>query len=158
PCRARFRRRGDAVTTRNRNVAAATLAAVLVAAAGIGIGWYRGTHGRAAHASAEYFCPMHPTIVRDQPGECPICGMKLEARGGAGASAAAPSASPAGARRILFYRHPMDPSIHSDHPAKDGMGMDYVPVYAGDAETASSVPGRAPIKVPPPNAQLLGIR
>lgn len=24
-----------------------------------------------------YQCPMHPTIVRDQPGDCPICGMKL---------------------------------------------------------------------------------
>ena len=25
-----------------------------------------------------YTCPMHPQIVRDQPGTCPICGMKLE--------------------------------------------------------------------------------
>ncbi len=24
-----------------------------------------------------YHCPMHPTIIRDQPGNCPICGMKL---------------------------------------------------------------------------------
>src|SRR5205807_1060071 len=28
----------------------------------------------------EYTCPMHPQIVRDQPGTCPICGMALEAR------------------------------------------------------------------------------
>jgi Cu+-exporting ATPase len=26
----------------------------------------------------EYTCPMHPEIVRDQPGNCPICGMALE--------------------------------------------------------------------------------
>jgi Cu+-exporting ATPase len=26
----------------------------------------------------QYTCPMHPQIVRDQPGECPICGMALE--------------------------------------------------------------------------------
>ncbi len=25
-----------------------------------------------------YVCPMHPEIVRDRPGPCPICGMALE--------------------------------------------------------------------------------
>ena len=25
-----------------------------------------------------YTCPMHPQIVRDEPGNCPICGMRLE--------------------------------------------------------------------------------
>src|SRR5438045_4160402 len=25
-----------------------------------------------------YTCPMHPEIVRDKPGTCPICGMALE--------------------------------------------------------------------------------
>jgi P-type Cu+ transporter len=28
----------------------------------------------------EYTCPMHPEIVRDRPGSCPICGMALEPR------------------------------------------------------------------------------
>ena len=28
----------------------------------------------------EYVCPMHPDIVRNEPGECPICGMALEPR------------------------------------------------------------------------------
>jgi Cu+-exporting ATPase len=27
-----------------------------------------------------YTCPMHPEIVRDRPGSCPICGMALEPR------------------------------------------------------------------------------
>src|SRR5215217_3761690 len=27
-----------------------------------------------------YTCPMHPQIVRDKPGSCPICGMALEPR------------------------------------------------------------------------------
>ena len=27
-----------------------------------------------------YTCPMHPEIERDQPGDCPICGMALEPR------------------------------------------------------------------------------
>lgn len=33
-------------------------------------------------------------------------------------------------RKLLFYRNPMNPKITSPAPAKDEMGMDYVPVYA----------------------------
>ncbi|MEO8366920.1 MAG: heavy metal translocating P-type ATPase [Pseudoxanthomonas sp.] len=32
----------------------------------------------AAPAGTQYTCPMHPEIVRDAPGSCPICGMALE--------------------------------------------------------------------------------
>lgn len=44
-------------------------------------------HGHAHHApkpsgpvapGTRYTCPMHPEIVRDGPGSCPICGMALE--------------------------------------------------------------------------------
>jgi len=31
-----------------------------------------------AAKSAQYTCPMHPEILRDGPGSCPICGMALE--------------------------------------------------------------------------------
>jgi Cu+-exporting ATPase len=31
-------------------------------------------------ARVEYTCPMHPEIVRSEPGSCPICGMALEPR------------------------------------------------------------------------------
>ena len=31
----------------------------------------------AAHEHATYYCPMHPGIVKDRPGDCPICYMKL---------------------------------------------------------------------------------
>ncbi len=30
---------------------------------------------------AKYTCPMHPEIERDEPGDCPICGMALEPMG-----------------------------------------------------------------------------
>ncbi|MBS3978616.1 MAG: cadmium-translocating P-type ATPase [Rhodobacteraceae bacterium] len=33
---------------------------------------------KAAPANVRYTCPMHPEIVRDAPGSCPICGMALE--------------------------------------------------------------------------------
>lgn len=28
-----------------------------------------------------YVCPMHPEVVSDEPGTCPICGMDLELQG-----------------------------------------------------------------------------
>ena len=31
----------------------------------------------AAPRGARYSCPMHPEVVRDAPGDCPICGMAL---------------------------------------------------------------------------------
>ena len=33
---------------------------------------------RAARPDQKYTCPMHPEIIRDGPGSCPICGMALE--------------------------------------------------------------------------------
>jgi Cu+-exporting ATPase len=35
---------------------------------------------RPAERGVAYTCPMHPEIVRDKPGACPICGMALEPR------------------------------------------------------------------------------
>jgi Cu(I)/Ag(I) efflux system membrane fusion protein len=82
------------------------------------------------HANPQYRCPMHPDVVRDAPGECPVCGMdlvKVEREGtpprGAGAAAGQP----------LYYRHPHDPARTSAVPKQDEMGMDYVPVYADAA-------------------------
>ncbi len=34
----------------------------------------------AKHRNPTYVCPMHPQIVRDAPGNCPICGMTLVER------------------------------------------------------------------------------
>jgi Cu+-exporting ATPase len=35
---------------------------------------------RPSPPGAQYTCPMHPEIIRDAPGSCPICGMALEPR------------------------------------------------------------------------------
>jgi P-type Cu+ transporter len=35
---------------------------------------------QSATLASEYTCPMHPQIVRQLPGNCPICGMALEPR------------------------------------------------------------------------------
>ncbi len=46
-------------------------------------GHERGEHAAEAKAPAtgtEYTCPMHPEVLRSEPGPCPICGMALEPR------------------------------------------------------------------------------
>ncbi len=34
----------------------------------------------AASSEFEFFCPMHPSVVQEHPGNCPICGMPLSKR------------------------------------------------------------------------------
>ena len=34
--------------------------------------------GKVAAVGMQYTCPMHPQIIRNAPGSCPICGMALE--------------------------------------------------------------------------------
>ncbi|MFH0999138.1 MAG: efflux RND transporter periplasmic adaptor subunit [Pseudomonadota bacterium] len=43
-----------------------------------------------------------------------------------------PSSGSSGSHKLLFYRNPMNPAITSPAPAKDEMGMDYIPVYEDD--------------------------
>lgn len=31
----------------------------------------------ASHAQTKYTCTMHPEVVKNKPGKCPKCGMKL---------------------------------------------------------------------------------
>jgi len=43
-------------------------------------------------------------------------------------------------RKLLYYRHPMNPKVTSPTPAKDDMGMDYLPVYAEDQSQPETQP------------------
>lgn len=82
------------------------------------------------HTNPQYRCPMHPDVVRDAPGECPICGMTLvRVEPGPVEEAAAPASGGADSKPI-YYRHPHDPNRTSPVPKQDEMGMDYVPVFA----------------------------
>ena len=47
--------------------------------------WQRERHGKTAptqstQSDTEYYCGMHPFVVRDRAGKCPICGMDLTPR------------------------------------------------------------------------------
>ncbi len=37
--------------------------------------------GKQASGSDTYTCPMHPTVVQNKPGSCPVCGMDLVLKG-----------------------------------------------------------------------------
>src|SRR6266403_4901205 len=50
-----------------------------------------------------YQCSMHPQIVSDKPGKCPICGMNLEP---VEETATAPTTVAPKEHKILFYRNP----------------------------------------------------
>jgi RND family efflux transporter MFP subunit len=60
------------------------LIVIIILLAGIGFAVYRLAGGHAEKKPAApaasvqlYTCPMHPEIIRDHPGNCPICGMTL---------------------------------------------------------------------------------
>lgn len=69
-------------------------------------------------------------------------------------SAATSAVAPAAERKVLYYRNPMGLPDTSPVPKKDPMGMDYIPVYAGDAPAAA--PGT--VVMPPDKVQALGVR
>lgn len=119
-----------------------------------------------------YTCGMHPWIIANEPGECPICGMTLTLVEKAPATPAA-TPPPAGddffadvseqpqERKLLFYRNPMNPEITSPVPMKDEMGMDYVPVYEDKTAPATAggpVDGRVTVTISAENLKAAGVQ
>jgi Cu(I)/Ag(I) efflux system membrane fusion protein len=143
------------------NARTAILAAALLGLVGVGV-VSTACRRSAEHASrataptaTRYQCPMHPKYVAEKPGACPICGMALVPMAAQGTGATPESAGP---RKVTYYRSPMDPAIRSASPAKDSMGMDFVPVYEDELRPAGAVPGRAAITLSPERRRVLGLR
>ena len=118
---------------------AAFLAALLLIGGGAGVlltgcGGDHGTAGQAKEGQF-YTCGMHPQVIQDKPGNCPICGMKLTPVRKQ-ASASGPTAP--GERKVKFYKSTMNPGETSPAPAKDSMGMDMVPVYETEGGASDS--------------------
>jgi Cu(I)/Ag(I) efflux system membrane fusion protein/cobalt-zinc-cadmium efflux system membrane fusion protein len=112
--------------------------------------------GDTASASAElYTCGMHPNVIQEGEGNCPICGMNLTPINGsadAGSSTTVGDKSSSGSKEILYYRAPMDPTYISPQPGKSPMGMDLIPVYAGEEAFGATV------KINPTTVQNIGVR
>jgi Cu(I)/Ag(I) efflux system membrane fusion protein/cobalt-zinc-cadmium efflux system membrane fusion protein len=110
-----------------------------------------------------YTCGMHPEVIRDEPGYCPKCDMKLtpmdpdrtrmvlEARGESVPDSAGGTAQ-AKDRKILYWRAAMDPTYIRNEPGKSPMGMDLVPVYEDE------VSGGPSIRIDPVTEQNMGLR
>jgi Cu(I)/Ag(I) efflux system membrane fusion protein len=109
--------------------------------------------GETANQSAKqlWTCGMHPQVIQDHPGNCPICGMKLVPVKNSSTSQPAAAAENKG-RKIKYWRAPMDPNYISDKPGKSPMGMDLVPVYEEEA------PADTGIRVDPNFIQNFGVR
>jgi Cu(I)/Ag(I) efflux system membrane fusion protein len=155
------------------SLALAVFASALAASGGTWILAHRGSghdhdHGQAADGAAaeakeRWTCPMHPSIVQDHPGDCPICGMKLVkvAAGPAPASPSAPRPSPAagaggeGASQKEQWQCPMHPSIVQDHPGDCPVcGMRLVKVE----RTEATPEGLSGVTIDPARQQLIGLK
>src|SRR3972149_3411296 len=58
-------------------------------------------------------------------------------------------------KRVLFYRHPMNPQATSPTPQKDEMGMDYIPVYE-EERVEEEVSGA--VRISPEKIQKTGVK
>ena len=98
------------------------------------------TESEEAH---QWTCSMHPFIIRDKPGLCPICGMDLVPvkKDATGATTE---------QKITHWVSSMDPTYIREAPGKDAMGMDLVPVYDKSAGGG--------ITIDPATSQNMGVR
>jgi Cu(I)/Ag(I) efflux system membrane fusion protein/cobalt-zinc-cadmium efflux system membrane fusion protein len=91
---------------------------------------------------------MHPQVIREQPGTCPICGMELTPLKSSGVGI-----GPAAERTIAYWWDPMmSPPYISDRPGKSPAGTELVPVYADAIAAGSS------IVIDPTIVQNMGVR
>ncbi len=117
-------------------------------------------------AAVKYTCPMHPQIISDTPGKCPICGMDLvqiatsgvshahEEKMNVSGSTVAPDQKD---RKILYWYDPMVPEKRFDKPGKSPfMDMELVPKYADEAQSDTS--GKPVISINADTVQKMGVR
>ncbi|MEI6824583.1 MAG: efflux RND transporter periplasmic adaptor subunit [Desulfuromonadales bacterium] len=81
----------------NKKIALPLILVIVVAAVTTGWlyqkGWFKddgGGHSKLEHKVQLWTCSMHPFIIKDKPGTCPICGMELIKKIGDTADSGAP--------------------------------------------------------------------
>ncbi|MCX6646329.1 MAG: efflux RND transporter periplasmic adaptor subunit [bacterium] len=124
---------------------------VVLALLGIGTavfttGCFSGNTADSETSEQLYTCGMHPWVIQEGPGQCPICGMNLVPKENQAETASN------GERQILYWVSSMDPGYVRQEPGKDTMGMDLVPVYADQAASGAIV------SVDPSIIQSIGVR
>jgi len=111
-----------------------------------------GCSKKAAEPKALYTCGMHPQIIQDHPGNCPICGMKLTPVRKQPGKSSAKLELKTGERKIKFYKSTMNAGETSRNPGKDSMGMEMAPVYEDALQESGA------IAIDPVTIQSMGIR
>src|ERR1051326_8891650 len=118
--------------------------------------WLTGCgQSQTAQGQQLYTCGMHPQVIQNKPGNCPICGMKLtpirkQAR--TDKSSAGPATVE---RKVNYYKSTMMPGEVRQTPGKDSMGMEMVPVYDDKVETRAAAQSNT---IDPVTTQTMGIR
>jgi len=104
-------------------------------------------------SAIQYTCPMHPTILQDHAGTCPICGMDLVKMENAPSAIQTPPSA-------IQFTCPMHPTIIQDHAGTCPIcGMDLVKMEnTGSSGGVSDVPNRAEVTIDPTRQQLIGLR
>ncbi len=101
-----------------------------------------------SHAAEQYTCGMHPMIITDEPGICPICHMDLTPMKAETGGVVETSVE----QKIKYWQAPMDPTYIRDEPGKSPMGMDLIPIYEDQAT------GGSMISIDPTTIQNMGVR
>jgi Cu(I)/Ag(I) efflux system membrane fusion protein/cobalt-zinc-cadmium efflux system membrane fusion protein len=106
----------------------------------------------AAHATTQgkqlWTCGMHPQVIQDHPGDCPICHMELTPL-----KADTVSSSATAERKVKYWWDPMmNPPYIAEKPGKSPMGMDLVPVYEDQVSAGAGV------TIDPVIVQNMGVR
>lgn len=137
--------------------------------AGLLIGCNKSASSGGGSSPTKYHCPMHPTYIKDKPGDCGICGMKLvpikEDKPSAKASMSSDDDKIAQVKIGQFYC-PMAAEVVQDQPGKcSKCGMNLVEKKAASAGheadgmsgSPAPVPGRVSISLSPDKRQMIGL-
>jgi membrane fusion protein, copper/silver efflux system len=148
-----------------------SLVGLMAAAAGAAWIHHAVSSGVLSDHEQRFHCPMHPSVVMERKGECPICGMDLvpvgeaggaKAAAASGARPAAPGGGDASAAHAPQYTCPMHLAfVTADSKARcPDCGMKLVPrepVATADA-AAEGVPGLVEVELTVDRIQLIGMK
>ena len=116
------------------------LVALLMLGVGVTLlpfGCSRNDSENSSGKNTKYHCPMHPTVVSDKPGDCPVCGMRLVSM--EEQKPPSQSTTPKPVVKTARFHCPMHPTVVSDKPGDCPIcGMKLVQMDGDKHETAAT--------------------